>query len=110
MLAKSKTVSAVLRAKPDIADQRTEADAIVRGLPMLFQIIFFLRPVECGHRDDLAHRRCGCARAIAVPVERLLLMDAPQDDAMFRSPGPGAPTRKFILRARIPKVCAATLL
>src|SRR5262245_53398347 len=40
---------------------------------MLFQIIFFLRPVGVKHRDDLADRRCCCARAIAVPVERLLL-------------------------------------
>jgi hypothetical protein len=31
-----------------------------------------LRPVGCGHRDDLADRSCGCARSIAVPVERLL--------------------------------------
>jgi AraC-like DNA-binding protein len=71
MLAKSETVSAVLRAKP-IANQRAEAGAIARGLRVLFQIIFFLRPVGFGHRDGLADRRCGCARAIAVPVERLL--------------------------------------
>src|SRR6185369_11653898 len=43
---------------------------------MLFQIIFLLHPVECGHRDDLADRSCGCARAIAVPVGRLLLTPA----------------------------------
>src|SRR5215470_1702758 len=48
-------------------------DAIALGLTMLFPIIFLLRPVGCGHRDDLADRRRGCARAIAVPVERLLL-------------------------------------
>jgi len=40
---------------------------------MLFQIIFFLHPVGCGYRDDLADRSRGCARAIAVPVERLRL-------------------------------------
>src|SRR5882672_3500585 len=77
MLAKSETASAVLRAKPNIADQRVEAGAIARGLTMLFQIIFFLRPVGCGHRDGLADRSCGCARAIVVPVERLLLTPAP---------------------------------
>jgi hypothetical protein len=70
MLAKSETVSAVLRAKSDV--QRAEAGAIARGLMMLFQIIPFLRPVGCGHCDDLADRNCGCARTIAVPVERLL--------------------------------------
>lgn len=48
MLAKSETVSAVLRAKPDIADQRAEAGAIARGLTMLFQIILFLRPLDVG--------------------------------------------------------------
>src|SRR5215831_13564829 len=90
MLAKSKTVSAVLRAKPDIADLRTETDTIARGLPMLFQIIIFLRPVESGHRDDLVDRRCGCARAIAVPVERLLLTHAPQDHAMLPLAGAGS--------------------
>ena len=47
MLAMSETVSAVLRAKPDFADQRAEAGAIAEGLTMLFQIIFFLRPVGC---------------------------------------------------------------
>src|SRR5258706_14963683 len=87
MLTKSETVSAVLRAKPDIADQRAEAGAIARGLTMLFQIIFFLRPVRCGHRNDLADRSCGCARAIAVPVERLLLTPAPRPIARgFASP------------------------
>src|SRR5262249_46657078 len=76
-LAKSETVSAVLRAKSDIADQRAAAGAIARGLTMPFQIIFLLRPVGCGHRDDLADRSCGCARAIAAPVERLLPTPAP---------------------------------
>src|SRR5437016_4913728 len=76
MLAKSETVSADLRAKPETTDHRAEADAIARGLAMLFQIIFFLHPVGCGHRDDLADRSCGCARAIAVPVERLRLTPA----------------------------------
>jgi len=41
MLVKSDTVSAVLRVKPDIADQRADSSAIVRELTMLFQIIFF---------------------------------------------------------------------
>jgi len=36
----------------------------------------FLHPVGCGNCDDLADRSCGCARAIAVPVERLLLTPA----------------------------------
>src|SRR5262245_55902318 len=45
---------------------------------MLFQIILFLRLVGRGHRDDLADRNCGCARAIAVPVERLPLTPGPQ--------------------------------
>src|SRR5882672_8791888 len=83
MLAKSETVLAVLRTRPDIADQRVEASAIPRGLTMLFQIIFFLRPVGCGYRDDLAVRSCGCARAIAVPVERLLVTPAPPPIARF---------------------------
>ena len=47
-LAKSETVSAVLRAKPDIADQRTETGAIARGMTLLFKIIFILHPVGCG--------------------------------------------------------------
>src|SRR6266850_7383890 len=51
--------------------------AIAWGLTMVFQIIYFLRPVGCGHDDDLADRSCGCARAIAVLVERLLLTRAP---------------------------------
>lgn len=34
-------------------------------------------PVGCGHRDEITDRSCGCARAIAVPVERLLLTTAP---------------------------------
>jgi hypothetical protein len=59
MLAKSETVSAVLRVKPDIADQRAESSAVARGLTMLFQIISFLRPVGYGHRDALADRSCG---------------------------------------------------
>jgi hypothetical protein len=78
MLAKSETVSADLRAKPDIADQRAEAGAIARGLTMLFQIIFFLRPVGFGHCDDLSDRSSDRARAIAVPAERLLLTPVPQ--------------------------------
>jgi hypothetical protein len=41
MLAKSETVSAVLRVKPDIADQRAESSAIAWGLTILFQVIFF---------------------------------------------------------------------
>jgi AraC-like DNA-binding protein len=70
-------VSAVFPAKPDVADRRAEARAIARGLTMLLQIISSLRPVGCGHHDDLADRSCGCARAIAVPVERLLLTSGP---------------------------------
>src|SRR5258708_1856752 len=77
MPAKSTAVSAVLPTKPDIADQREKSGAITPDLTMLFQIIRFLRPVGCGHSDDLADRSCGCARAIAVPVERLLLTRAP---------------------------------
>jgi hypothetical protein len=77
----SETVSAVLRAKPDIADRRAEAGAVARGLTMLFQAISFLPPVGCGHRDHLADRSCGCARAIALPVERLRLTPAPQSVA-----------------------------
>src|SRR5262245_9984156 len=77
MLAKSETVSAVLRAKPDIADQRAEAGAIARDMTVLFQIIFFLRPVGGRHRDDLVDRSWSCARAIAVPEEQLLLTLAP---------------------------------
>jgi hypothetical protein len=46
MLPMSDTVSAVLRAKPDFAEQRAEAGEIARELTMVFQIIFFLRPVE----------------------------------------------------------------
>jgi hypothetical protein len=42
---------------------------------MLFQIIFFLRPVWMS-ADDLGDRSCCCARAIAVPIERLLLKSA----------------------------------
>jgi hypothetical protein len=57
MLAKSETVSAVLRARPDIADQRAEAGAIARGLTMLFKIIFFLRLVGCGHGAALKSNR-----------------------------------------------------
>jgi len=41
MLVKSDTVSAVLRVRPAIADQRAESSAIARRLTMLFQIIFF---------------------------------------------------------------------
>src|SRR5262245_12170803 len=56
---------------------------------MRFQIIFFLRPVGCGHRDDLADRRCCCARAIDVPVERLLLTFAlrPNSSELRRARG-----------------------
>jgi hypothetical protein len=37
-----------------------------------------LHPVGCGHGDDLADRSYGCARAIAIPVERLLQSVADQ--------------------------------
>lgn len=41
------------------------------ALTMFFQIIFFLRLAE--YPDGLVDRSPDCARAIAVPVERLLL-------------------------------------
>jgi hypothetical protein len=50
MLAMSDAVSAVFRAKPDVADQHAEAGAIARGPIMLLQIIFFLRPVGFRYR------------------------------------------------------------
>ncbi|KRR22048.1 hypothetical protein CQ14_39095 [Bradyrhizobium lablabi] len=46
--AKSETVSAVLRAKPDMAVQRAETGAVARGLTMLFQIIFFSVRLDVG--------------------------------------------------------------
>jgi hypothetical protein len=48
MLAKSETVSAVLRAKPHFADQHAEAGMIARGVTMLFQIIFFSVRLDVG--------------------------------------------------------------
>jgi hypothetical protein len=47
-LAKSETVSAVLRAKPDIANRRTEVGAIARCLTVLFQIIIFSIRLDVG--------------------------------------------------------------
>src|SRR5262245_37803939 len=46
-------------------------------LTKVFQIIFLLHPVGCEHHDGLSDRGYGCARAIAVPVERLLLTPGP---------------------------------
>src|SRR5262249_59386921 len=66
----SSDLSAVSRARPDIADQRAD-DAIAGVLTMLFQIIFDLHPFGCGHRDDLADISCGYARAIAVAVAQI---------------------------------------
>ena len=43
---KSEIFSAALRAKPGIADQGAEEGAIARGMMMLLQIIFVLRPVD----------------------------------------------------------------
>src|SRR5262249_49995083 len=65
MLAKSETVSAVLRAKPDIADQRAEAGAIARGLAILFRIIIF-NSVGCsGSELRLPQNDCRTCSAIA---------------------------------------------
>jgi hypothetical protein len=69
--------SAILRAKLDITDQSEKRSAIAQDLSTLSQTIFFLHPVGCGHRDDLAKWSCGCARGIALPVERLLLKTTP---------------------------------
>ena len=50
----------------------------------------FLRPFGWGHRDHLADRSRGCARVIALPVERLLITPAPQSVAGRRCVAPHA--------------------
>ena len=58
---------------------REEACKVARGgtgSDDAFPNHLFLHPVGCWHRDDLADRSCGCARAIAAPVEQLRLTPA----------------------------------
>jgi len=71
-----------IRTQIDRVDRlgREGASKIARGgtgSDVAFPNHLFLHPVGCWHRDDLANRSCGCASAIAAPVDQLLLPHAP---------------------------------